>query len=159
GETQAGTMLGTPGYMAPEQMRGEAIDQRVDVYSLGCILFEILAGKPAIPRERTFELTLSVPCHRPLDHAPDVPPELDELCARATQQEPASRIGSARELADGIQRFLDGDRDLERRRELAAAHVQRAQELIAETSISARSEAMREAGSAIALDPGNRDAQ
>jgi hypothetical protein len=161
GQTEAGAMLGTPGYMAPEQMRGEAIDQRTDVYALGCILFEILVGAPAMPRDRTFELTLSAACHRPLDVAPDVPPELDEICARATMADPAKRCASAREVADAVQRFLDGDRDLARRRELSARHATRAQDLLASAadSIAARADAMREAGSAIALDAGNRDAQ
>ncbi|HEY5947147.1 MAG TPA: serine/threonine-protein kinase [Kofleriaceae bacterium] len=159
GQTEAGAMLGTPGYMAPEQMRGESIDQRTDVYALGCILFEILTGEPAIPRDRAFELTLSALCHRPLDRSADVPPELDEICAQATNGDPAKRLGSARELADALQRFLDGDRDLERRRELAANHVARAQQLLAKQDNHARAEAMREAGSAIALDAANRDAQ
>ncbi|HEU4616009.1 MAG TPA: serine/threonine-protein kinase [Kofleriaceae bacterium] len=159
GQTQAGALLGTPGYMPPEQMRGEPIDQRADVYALGCILFELLAGEPAIARDRTFELTLSVPCHRPLDRRPDVPPELDEICARATQADLGRRLASARELADAVQRFLDGDRDLERRRELAAEHARRAQDLLVADTIEARADAMREAGSAIALDAGNRDAQ
>jgi serine/threonine-protein kinase len=159
GHTEAGAMLGTPGYMAPEQMRGELVDQRTDVYALGCILFEILTGEPAIPRDRTFELTLSALCHRPLDRSPDAPPELDELVARATQADPAKRIGSARELADGVQRFLDGDRDLERRRQLAADHAARAHQLLAKQDNHARAEAMREAGSAIALDAGNQEAK
>jgi eukaryotic-like serine/threonine-protein kinase len=158
GHTEAGAILGTPGYMAPEQMRGETIDQRTDVYALGCILFEILTGEPAMPRDRTFELTLSAPYHRPLERMPAVPPELDELCARATFGDAAKRLGSARELADAVQRFLDGDRDLERRRELAADHVQRARQVLAHDTIEARAEAMREAGSAIALDASNRDA-
>jgi serine/threonine-protein kinase len=159
GHTEVGAMLGTPGYMAPEQMRGESIDQRTDVYALGCILFEILTGAPAIARDKTLELTLSTPCHRPLAKSPDVPPELDEICARATQADAPTRLGSARELADAVQAFLDGDRDLERRRALAASHVMRAQELLVKDTIEARAEAMREAGSAIALDASNRDAQ
>jgi serine/threonine protein kinase len=159
GQTEAGAMLGTPGYMAPEQMRGETIDQRTDVFALGCTLFEILTGQPAMPRDRAFELTLSAPCFHPLEQAPDVPPELDEICAQATQAEPAKRCASARELGDAIQRFLDGDRDLERRRELAARHAERAQRVLVVDTHEARAEAMREAGSAIALDAGNRDAQ
>ncbi len=159
GHTEAGAVLGTPGYMAPEQMRGESIDQRTDVFALGCILFEILTGQPAIARERTFDITLSAPCHRPLERMPDVPPELDEICARATMAEPDKRLSSARDLADAVQRFLDGDRDLARRRELAASHASRAQELLASGTIDTRAEAMREAGSAIALDAANRDAQ
>src|SRR5262249_42688753 len=45
GQTQAGVMLGTPGYMSPEQVRGESVGIASDVYALGCILFEILAGE------------------------------------------------------------------------------------------------------------------
>ena len=159
GQTQAGAMLGTPGYMAPEQMRGEAVDERTDVFALGCVLFEILTGEPAIARDGAFEETLAATEHRPRTRWSDVPPELDEVCARATAAEPVRRLTSARELADAVQRFLDGDRDLERRRELAASHVRRAQELVAKDSMAARADAMREAGSAIALDAGNRDAQ
>ena len=158
GQTQAGAMLGTPGYMAPEQMKGDTLDERADVFSLGCILFEILAGESAIPRDRAFELALTTGSYRPARLA-DVPPELDEITARATCADREQRFATARELADAVQRFLDGDRDLARRRELAAAHATRAQQLLAEDTIAARAEAMREAGSAIALDATNRDAQ
>jgi serine/threonine-protein kinase len=123
------------------------------------MLFEILVGEPAIPRDRTFELTLSAVCHLPLERCPDVPPELDEICARATQADPAKRTGSARELADAVQRFLDGDRDLERRRQLAGEHAARAQQLLLRHDNHARAEAMREAGSAVALDAGNQEAK
>ena len=91
GHTEAGAMLGTPGYMAPEQMRGDPVDRRTDVFALGCILFEILTGKPAIPRDRTLEVTLTAPCYRPAERGDDIPPELDDICARAT----AAAAGSA----------------------------------------------------------------
>jgi serine/threonine-protein kinase len=156
--TEAGAMLGTPGYLAPEQMRGESIDRRTDVYALGCILFEILAGTPANPRDRAIETTLATIEHRPARRSQDVPPELDEVCARATAADVASRLDSARELGERVQKFLDGDRDVARRRELAATHVEKAQQL-AEAGDDARVEALREAGSAIALDVENRAAQ
>src|SRR5688572_26573565 len=159
GQTEVGAMLGTPGYMAPEQMRGEAIDQRADVYALGCLLFEILAGEPAMPRDRTLELTLTAVCHHPLERSIDVPPELDDVCACATQGDVTKRTASAREVADAVQRFLDGDRDLERRRQLAAEHAERAQQWLAKEDNHARGEAMREAGSAIALDASNVEAK
>ncbi|MDB4956708.1 MAG: Serine/threonine protein kinase PrkC, regulator of stationary phase [Myxococcales bacterium] len=161
GETRAGSVLGTPGYMAPEQMRGEAIDHRVDIFSLGCILFEILVGSPAVPREAAFEVTLAAPCYRPRERDPhaDVAPELDDLCASATASDPARRPQTAQLLADGIQRFLDGDRDLARRRELAGEHVKRAMLALGSPRDEARAEAMREAGAAIALDPSNSEAK
>ena len=161
GQTVAGAMLGTPGYMAPEQMRGEPIDRRADVYALGCVLFEILMGTPAMPPRQALELTLTAACLRPSERFrdADVPPELDELCARATASSPADRIATARELADQIQRFLDGDRDLARRRELAAEHAGQARAALARGDEVARAEAMQQAGRALALDPSNADAQ
>jgi serine/threonine-protein kinase len=159
GQTQAGAMLGTPGYMPPEQMRGETIDARADVFALGCILFEILTGEPAIPRSRTFDMTLTAPSYRPSERVADVPPELDAVVVRATAAARDDRYATARAIADEVQRFLDGDRDLERRRELSAQHTNRARELARKDDIPSRAEAMREAGSAIALDAANRDAQ
>jgi len=167
GHTQAGALLGTPGYMSPEQMRGEPIDARTDVFALGCILFELLAGVGAIARDTAFELTLNSPEYRPAARVPEreIAPELDELCARATAQKREARPASARELADAIQRYLEGDRDLERRKQLAAEHAGKAAlALVRALSASgsneaARAEAMREAARAIALDPRNADAQ
>ena len=124
GQTVAGALLGTPGYMAPEQMRGEVIDARVDVFALGLILYEIVAGEPAIPRGAdAFDATLSATCFRASARTADVAPELDDACASATTADPATRMTSARTLADRIQAYLDGDRDVARRRELAAAKL------------------------------------
>jgi serine/threonine-protein kinase len=161
-ETAAGALLGTPGYMAPEQLRGEPIDGRADVYALGCILFELLTGQPALPHgDLAYEATLSARAHRPRGRAPeaDVPPELDDLCAAATAPSPDDRLVSAEALAAGIQRYLDGDRDLIRRRELADHHAATARELLASPGTAARAGAMAEAGRALALDPTHAGAQ
>jgi serine/threonine-protein kinase len=161
GHTAVGALLGTPGYMAPEQMRGDAVDARSDIYALGCILYEILAHAPALPRDRAFEATLATERHRPSRAHPDadVPPELDDACARATAADPGARFASARALADEVQRYLDGDRDVARRRELAAEHARLASERFAADRDGARAEVMREAGRSLALDPTNVEAQ
>ncbi len=161
GLTVAGAVLGTPGYMAPEQLRGEPIDARVDVFALGCILFEILAREPAIARDKPIEATLRGGPFHPAQRRPDleIAPELDALTARAMAGDPGQRPTSARELADAVQAFLDGDRDLERRRQLSATHTANAKRALERSGEAARVDAMREAGRAIALDPENASAQ
>ncbi|HTJ43684.1 MAG TPA: serine/threonine-protein kinase [Kofleriaceae bacterium] len=157
GMTQAGAVLGTPGYMPPEQVQGDAdIDARADVYALGCVLFEILAGEPLHPRgAAAFATTLAGASDpRPTARGAWVPPELEAACVRACASDRGARFASARELADAVQRYLDGDRDLQRRRELAREHVIAAEDALAKAhDAAARALAMKEAGRALALDP------
>ncbi|MGE5184317.1 MAG: serine/threonine-protein kinase, partial [Acidobacteriota bacterium] len=143
--TEVGTAIGTPAYMAPEQSTGDVVDARADVYALGCVLFELLTLRQLHGKERAADRS---PAHRAPDR--DVPPELDALCLEATTFDPAARLASARQLGERVQRYLDGDRDLERRRELARAHLARATEAVTGGDDE---RAMREAGSALALDP------
>ncbi len=169
--TIAGSMMGTPGYMSPEQIRGEidALDERTDVFALGAILFEILTleplfGKPGDDVTAILAATLRGADARPSQRSrgADVPPELDAVCVRATARAPGDRFPSARALHEAVERFLDGDRDLEQRRAMAARHVTRAEELFAEAERGggdrAREEALRETSAALALDPGHRGA-
>ena len=171
GKTQVGTAIGTPGFMAPEQMAGEDVDVRADVYSLGATLFELLAQKPL--HRATGEADLVVATMRGSDarvsvRAPerDVAPELDGICVKATALLPSQRYRTARELSDAIERYLDGDRDLALRRSLAAGHAKtaagakaRALASDGDTRDTAHREALREVGRALALDPTNVDAQ
>ncbi|MCW5801140.1 MAG: protein kinase [Deltaproteobacteria bacterium] len=154
GETQAGTVLGTPAYMAPEQLVGERAETSSDIYALGCILFEIAAGEALHPRTRSLGSALEDVDARPSVRKPDSPPELDAICQRAVRVEAKARYASARALGAAVQAFLDGDRDLEVRRELAQVHIAEAREALrrgeAETD---RRAAMRAAGRALALDP------
>jgi serine/threonine-protein kinase len=157
-----GSLVGTPGYMSPEQVAGldDAQDARADVYALGAILYEILTLRPLHrgKRELVLDATLQGADARASAVAPDVPPELDAICIQATHVDRAQRFRGAREMADAVERFLDGDRDVERRRELAAHHVERARAAARRphpdvaSAEAARAEAMREVIQALALD-------
>jgi serine/threonine-protein kinase len=156
GLTQAGAILGTPGYMAPEQLLGQPIGIAADVYSLGAILFEILVGEPLHKPAGAIASTLAGELQSPALRRPerDIPPELDLVCRVALADDPTQRP-SARELADRVQAYLDGDRDHERRRQLAADQL-----AAARTALDAgrRAEAIHAAGRALALDPASIEA-
>jgi hypothetical protein len=160
GETQTGAVMGTPGYMAPEQALGYGISPALDVYALGCVLFEILTGEPLHPRGVSgVASAISRPTEAPSARRPElaIAPELDAACVAALAEDPAQRP-SARELAVRVQDYLDGDRDLERRRELAAVQVARAREALASGDAARRGDAVAAAGRALALDPESAEA-
>jgi tRNA A-37 threonylcarbamoyl transferase component Bud32 len=161
--TRAGELIGTPGYMSPEQAGGAELDARSDVYALGAILFECLTHRPLHEGERVVEVltsTLHGVNARPSVRAPDrmIAPELEAICVRATALDPRERFSSARELASAVERFLDGRRDSERRRQLADEHAERARRLAAQAfdrsgTLDDRSVALAEVGRALGLDP------
>jgi tRNA A-37 threonylcarbamoyl transferase component Bud32 len=107
--TMPGQVLGTPSYMPPEQAEGAAVTHKSDVYGLGAILFEILAGRPPFEGSDTRELLRRVvvePPARPRDVVPATPRALDEVCLKALAKVPADRYASAAELAGEVERFL-----------------------------------------------------
>jgi serine/threonine-protein kinase len=161
-ETVDGAILGTPGYIAPEQIRGAAdLDGRADVYALGCILFEILTLEPLHPRgQSAIASALSGAEARASLRAPDrqIPPELDAICVRATAMEREQRFATARQLGSAVQRFLDGNRDLTLRKELARGELEVAHQAMALETTLSRQTALRSAARALALDPTNRGA-
>ncbi|MEO6576563.1 MAG: serine/threonine-protein kinase, partial [Polyangiaceae bacterium] len=168
GGTAVGAVMGTPGYMPPEQMLGGELDARSDVYALGAILFEILTLHPLHPQSKVQEVIASTlkgaDTSLARETEREIPPELEAICARATTTLPDDRFASARELNVAIERFLDGDRDLERRQIMAAMHADIAM-AAAERALAdlkggdeSRRDAMRELGRSLALDAGNADA-
>ncbi len=154
GDTLIGTVLGTPAYMAPEQLAGGRAGPAADIYALGCILYEITAGVALHAQGRRLGEVPSQPVARPSQQRPDAPPELDAICERAIHADPEARFGSARALGGAVQAFLDGDRDVAARVALAKQHIAEARAALAGgESEGARRAAMRAAGRALALDP------
>ena len=104
--TRSGVALGTPAYMSPEQALGEReITRQSDVYSLGCVLYEMLAGTPPFTGS-TAEATIAKHLHeapRPLHTVrPEVPPQVEQAVARALSKEPTDRFRSAGDLAGAL---------------------------------------------------------
>jgi eukaryotic-like serine/threonine-protein kinase len=116
--TEAGMVLGTPGYMSPEQARGEDVDERADVYAIGAILYYLLAGQsPFLEKSATEVLrpaaTSSSPtCHRPSpavqSHEPGAPRDLVAIVNKAMARDPADRYPTATALAHDLKRFATG---------------------------------------------------
>ena len=157
-----GSVFGTPGYMAPEQVLRKPLDERTDVYALGAILFEVLALTPMFPgtAEERLARTVGDEPRGPAARAPalDVPPELDVVVVAATRRDPNQRTTSARAIAEAVEHYLDGDRDLELRRALAVRHLETARPLVEALDVASteqREAAMDSVNSALALDPGN----
>jgi serine/threonine-protein kinase len=169
GRTRRGQILGTPGYMSPEQaVDAQSIDERTDVYSLGCILFEMLTHEPFLKGKNARELMRATQLgsmERASERAPqlDIPPELDDVCLKATQRDPDDRYTSVQQMREAIDRYLEGERDVGLRQRLAQRHLERADSIAgrADGSHEARhhAQAVREAGRALALDPENAQAQ
>ena len=100
--TDPGTLLGTVGYMAPEQVRGHAADSRSDIFAFGCVLYEMLSGRRAFKGDSAIETMNAILKEEPAE--PDVsgskiPPDLDRLVRHCLEKNPAERFQSARDLA------------------------------------------------------------
>ncbi|HVY46067.1 MAG TPA: protein kinase [Minicystis sp.] len=101
GLTQAGTLIGTPAYMSPEQCQLQAIDARSDLYTCGVLLYQLVTGKLPFEGEaplHTAMLHIHEPVRKPSEVAPDLDPRLEAVILRALAKKPADRYATAMEL-------------------------------------------------------------
>jgi len=111
--TQIGTMIGTPLYMAPESINSEVIDDRSDLYALGCMLYELLAGEPPF-LAAAIHIILARHVHEPAPELPaSVPGPLRLLISSLLAKNPADRPASALAVRDTLAAFLSGASDVD----------------------------------------------
>ena len=112
GVTQTGTVLGTSDYIAPEQARGDQVDQKTDIYSLGAVLYELLTGEVPYDGDNFVVVAMrhvNDPVPSVLDRRPDVPYRLDHVVRRAMAKEPGDRFPSMEELIAELEACLGED--------------------------------------------------
>jgi len=108
GLTEAGTSIGTPDYMSPEQISGAELDPRSDLYAAGVVLFECLTGRVPFEAETTWALVAKHLEEEPPDPRKlnsEVPPELAAVIVKAMAKNPADRYGTATEMHDALARL------------------------------------------------------
>ncbi len=111
GETRPGAMLGTSAYISPEQVRGESVTPATDVYSLGLVVFEAITGRQPYPAEfNAAQLwkQRDEPVGSVLNARPDLPPEVDDVIARATAKAPGDRYPNPPAIATALREALGG---------------------------------------------------
>src|SRR5215472_15229843 len=109
GMTQTGALIGTPEYMSPEQARGENLDQRSDIFSLGVIFYEILTGKKPYPSDvplATLWKRMQERVTPPVKLEPALPLPLNAIVVKALEIDPENRFASAREMAHSLEIWL-----------------------------------------------------
>ncbi|RZU33833.1 Stk1 family PASTA domain-containing Ser/Thr kinase [Blastococcus saxobsidens] len=111
--TSTAAVIGTAQYLSPEQARGEGVDARSDVYSLGCLLYELVTGAPPFtgdsPVSVAYQHVREDP-RLPSSINRDVPPELDAILLKAMSKNPANRYQSAADMRNDLLRALAGQR-------------------------------------------------
>ena len=104
--TEVGMVMGTAGYMAPEQVRGAAVDSRTDIFAFGAVLYEMISGKRAFRRDTTAETMTAILKEDPpelseMDHL--VSPGLERIVRRCLEKQPEQRFQSAKDLAFALE--------------------------------------------------------
>ncbi|MBB6627907.1 Stk1 family PASTA domain-containing Ser/Thr kinase [Nocardioides sp. KIGAM211] len=109
--TQTAAVVGTAQYLSPEQARGETVDSRSDVYSAGCLLYELLTGRPPFVGDSPVAVAyqhVREPAVPPSDHDTDLPPEIDAIVMKALAKRLEDRYQSAAAMRSDIERYLAG---------------------------------------------------
>jgi serine/threonine protein kinase len=104
--THPGTVLGTPGYMSPEQVRGRPVDQRTDLFSFGVILYEMLTGTSAFSRDTAADTMSAILREDPPELSQSgkaIPPGLDRIVHHCLEKSPEQRFQSARDIAFALE--------------------------------------------------------
>src|SRR5215467_5745031 len=109
--TQTAQVIGTAQYLSPEQARGERVDARSDLYSVGCLLYELLTGRPPFTGDSPVAIAYQHVREAPIPPSrvdPELPPWADPIVLRAMEKDPDERYQSAAEMRSDIQRALSG---------------------------------------------------
>ena len=109
--TQTAQVIGTAQYLSPEQARGERVDARSDLYSAGCLMYELLTGRPPFTGDSPVAIAYQHVTENPVPPSridPEIPPWIDAIVLKAMAKNPADRYQSAGEMRSDIQRGLAG---------------------------------------------------
>ncbi|MDP1818517.1 MAG: Stk1 family PASTA domain-containing Ser/Thr kinase [Acidimicrobiales bacterium] len=113
--TQVGTVMGTATYFSPEQARGDAVDPRSDIYSLGCVLYELVVGRPPFSGDSPVAIAYKQVHETPVPPRQvnaAVPPALEAIILKCLAKNPVNRYPSAEDLRADLRRFREGNRIL-----------------------------------------------
>ena len=113
--TQVGTVMGTATYFSPEQARGDAVDPRSDLYSLGCVLYELVVGRPPFSGDSPVAIAYKHVQEAPVPprhHNVELPTSLEAIILKCLAKNPANRYPSAEDLRADLRRFREGSRIL-----------------------------------------------
>jgi len=132
--TQAGSVIGTVPYMAPERLRGASLDGRSDIFAAGIMLYQLLTGVlPFTGQELVLVNQLLTEQHRPLsDYLEDYPPALDDIITRALEKNPDERYQAAEEMASDLHEIIEALKDT-----YAAEVIAQAEQLVAKRELVA----------------------